>query len=159
MNSIAQSFGIGIVLAEVLANSDVWNRVNKIRGYQVPYSVVIYELQFASIGIIRKTIKRRISGNNAEKLLYGIDTFVDSNYRIRCTKQFCDHYGQATMHIVAFNAIRCYESVAFPLNEFGLMFARRLSIVALPDTEIAALFDEVKAEAEASLRFTTALPR
>jgi len=151
--------GVGKALGAIFVKPDVWRDINRLRGYQVPESVANYEAAFARVAIIRETIRQQRTGVIATQMLGGIDQYIIETFKLECEQEVLDHYKKVPLHVVASRAIQSYESSVFPLTELAFIFARRLSIVSLPATEIAALFDEVKAEAEVLLRLTTSLQR
>ena len=151
--------GVGKGLGEIFVKPDVWRDINKLRGYQVPELVANYEAAFARVAIICETIRQRKTGVIATQMLGGIDQYIVDTFTNESNQEAVEHYNQVPLYVVASRAIRSYESNVFPLTELAFIFAQRLSIVSVPVTEIATLFDEVKAEAEVLLRFTTGLQR
>ena len=151
--------GVGKSFGEIFVKPNVWRDINKLRGYQAPDLVANYELAFARVAIIRETIKRQKAGLMAAHMLNGIDNYISDAFNKRCEQEVSDYYSQIPLNIVALSAIYSYEFNVFPLTSLAFIFARRLSIVSVPVTEIAALFDEVKTEAETLLRFSTGLQR
>ena len=164
--------GIGKVLGKIFVKPKVWRDINRLRGYQVPESVANYEVAFARVAIIRETIRQQKTDVIATQILGGVDQYIIETFTHECEQEVLDHYKQVPLYVVASRAIRSYESNVFPLTELALILSHRLSIVSLPATEIAALFDEVKAEAETlmnihaeaealmnMLRFTTRFQR
>lgn len=159
IKSIPDYVAVGKSLGEIFVKPDVWRDINRLHGHQVPESVVNYEAAIARVAIIRETVIQRKIDVIATQMLSGIDQYIFDAFNHECDKEILDYYKQIQLDVVASVAIRAYEHKVFPLTELAVVFARRLSIVGLPATEIAALFEEVKAEAELLLRFSTGVQR
>lgn len=157
INATSNYVGIGKALGAIFVKPDVWRDINRLRGYQVPEPVVNYEAAFARVAIIRETIRQQKTGVIATQMLAGIDQYLIETLKLERGQQVLDHYKNVPLCAAASRAVQSYECNVFPLTELAFIFARRLSIVSLSANEIAALFDEVKAEAEKLLRLSASM--
>lgn len=151
--------GAGKVLGKIFVKPDVWRDINRLSGYHVPSSVMHYEAAFARVAIICETIRQKRTDVIASQMLKGIDQYIIETFKCGHEEEVLDHYKNVPLDIIASQAINSYQNSVFPLTELAFVFARRLSIVSVPVGEIAALFDEVKTEAETLLRYSATVQR
>jgi hypothetical protein len=151
--------GAGKALAEIFVKPNVWRDTGKLREYNAPDPVANYEIAFAHVAIVKETIRKCQPDLVATEMLEGVNQYVAEAFAKEESAEALEYYGNRPLSVIAPQAIRLYEENVFPLTQLAAVLARRLSVTGLSTIEIAALFEEIAAEAEQLMKVSSALQK